>query len=204
MAEVDTSYREEAQAEYSGAQEHQPSLHEDEAGGATAAASEGRRLTPEDQLRSTWGPVLLLGPILPAFFAITIILVGSIILHGNPIDDDALETCGYPLDDFLSAAIATSFLFLLVFSWSFLGFDASFTIKGRKWVFLRPFRSLKLLAVVYSLVWLMSLVVWSIGSWAVAQVLHFWGYLLFSRLLPSPLTCTTISDREAKMLNVKF
>jgi hypothetical protein len=173
VAEVDTSYREEgAQAEYTGAEEHQ-SLHGDEAGGATAAApEEGCRLTPEDRLRSIWGPVLLLGPILPAFFAITIILVGSIILHGNPIDDDALETCGYPLDGFLSAAIATSFLFLLVFSWSFLGFDASFTIKGRKWVFIRPFRSLKLLAVAYSLVWLMSLVVWSIGSWAVAQVIH--------------------------------
>lgn len=117
-----------------------------------------------------WGPVLLLGPFLPAMLAMLTIVVGSTILHADRIDKKALQYCGYPIDKFLSAGIATSYVLLLVFAWSFMGFAAGPTIRGRRWCIVQPFASLQTLVTAYSVPLIMSLAVWVYGSWAVGKV----------------------------------
>jgi len=72
------------------------------------------------------------------------------------INDDADISCGYPLDQFLTAAIVNSYLLLAVFGWSFLGFETHFSIRGRRRRFLRPFSSLSFVALLYLLLFIMS------------------------------------------------
>ncbi len=37
----------------------------------------------------------MLGPILPAILSMVTVFLGYIILHGNPIDGNGFEKCGY-------------------------------------------------------------------------------------------------------------
>lgn len=69
--------------------------------------------------------------------------------------DDEIR-CGYRIDHFLTAAIVNSYLLLVVFAWSFLGFETHFTIAGRKRRFLRPFASLSFVALLYFLLFVLS------------------------------------------------
>jgi hypothetical protein len=117
-----------------------------------------------------YGPMILLGPILPAVLAVINVVIGSAVLHGNPIDRTALQFCGAPLDRFVSASIAASYLFLIIFAWAFIGFEVTANIKGRRRILMRPFSSLPVLAVAYMVPLLMSIVVWIYGSWTVSQV----------------------------------
>lgn len=73
------------------------------------------------------------------------------------VERDADVYCGYPIDTFVVAAVVNSYLLLLVFAWSFLGFETTISIRGRKRRFLRPFSSLGWLAFIYFLLFLMSL-----------------------------------------------
>jgi hypothetical protein len=130
-----------------------------------------------------YGPMILLGPILPAVLAVINVVIGSAVLHGNPIDKTALQFCGAPLDRFVSASIAASYLFLIVFAWAFIGFEVTATIKGRRRILMRPFSSLPVLAIAYMIPLLMSIVVWIYGSWTVSQVRHV---LAKDALLPGP------------------
>ncbi|CAM9653446.1 unnamed protein product [Sphacelaria rigidula] len=76
--------------------------------------------------------------------------------QADVIDRDADISCGYPIDGFVSAAVVNSYLLLVVFAWSFLGFETTFSISGRKRRFLRPFSSLSFLAFIYFLLFLLS------------------------------------------------
>ncbi|CAM9517640.1 unnamed protein product [Chrysoparadoxa australica] len=116
-----------------------------------------------------WGPVLVLGPVLPALVGAITVVVGSIVVHADPIDPTEPEYCGYPLDGFLKAAIANSYLLLLVFSWSFIGTDVAITIRGIRWRLLRPFGRLRTLLLAYSIPALLSIAIWIFGTWTVSQ-----------------------------------
>ena len=74
------------------------------------------------------------------------------------IDEDADISCGYPIDQFLTGAIINSYLLLMVFAWSFLGFETHFSIGGRKRRFLRPFSSLSFVALLYFVLFVLSMI----------------------------------------------
>lgn len=78
--------------------------------------------------------------------------------QANVIDDSADIACGYPIDRFVEATIGISYVFLAVFTWSFLGFETHFTIRGRRRRLLRPFSSLAFVAFLYLLLFIVSLV----------------------------------------------
>ncbi|CAM9248967.1 unnamed protein product [Discosporangium mesarthrocarpum] len=126
-------------------------------------------LSKSSQTERKWAPVILLGPVLPAIFAVVIIVVGRFILKVDEIDISGDIICGYPIDSFVIAAIINSYLLLAIFAWTFLGFETHFTIRGRKWLFLRPFSSLATVGLLYLLVFAVSIGVWILGTWAVAM-----------------------------------
>ena len=73
------------------------------------------------------------------------------------IDPDAANSCGYRVDNFVRATIVNSYLLLVVFVWSFLGFEAHFSIRGRRRRFLSPFSSLGFVAFLYLLLFVLSI-----------------------------------------------
>lgn len=77
-------------------------------------------------------------------------------MQADVIDEDAEPSCGYPIDQFLTAAIVNSYLLLVVFAWSFLGFETHFSIRGRKRRLLRPFSSLSFVALLYFVLFVLS------------------------------------------------
>lgn len=77
-------------------------------------------------------------------------------LQADVINEDDEIRCGYRIDHFLTAAIVNSYLLLVVFAWSFLGFETHFSIAGRKRRFLRPFSSLSFVALLYFLLFVLS------------------------------------------------
>ncbi|CAM9953351.1 unnamed protein product [Ectocarpus sp. 12 AP-2014] len=118
-----------------------------------------------------WASVVLLGPLMPSLMATVIIVVGGAIVKASADVVSELEDdrCGYRIDNFVKAAIVNSYLLLTVFAWSFLGFETHFSIRGRKRRFLRPFSSLSFVALLYLLLFSMSMAIWIFGTWAIAQ-----------------------------------
>ncbi|CAN0150036.1 unnamed protein product [Pylaiella littoralis] len=131
---------------------------------STAAA-----LAASSATQRKWSSVVLLGPLMPSMMAMVIIVVGGAVVKADVIDEAAEPSCGYPIDQFLTAAIVNSYLLLVVFAWSFLGFETHFSIRGRKRRFLRPFTSLSFVALLYSLLFILSAIIWIFGTWAVAK-----------------------------------
>ncbi|CAM9410780.1 unnamed protein product, partial [Ectocarpus sp. 13 AM-2016] len=118
-----------------------------------------------------WASVVLLGPLMPSLMATVIIVVGGAIVKASAdvvgeLEDDR---CGYRIDNFLKAAIVNSYLLLTVFAWSFLGFETHFSIRGRRRRLLRPFTSLSFVALLYLLLFSMSMAIWIFGTWAIAK-----------------------------------
>eukprot|EP00903_Cladosiphon_okamuranus_P020992 g19284.t1 len=132
--------------------------------GSTAAA-----LAESSATQRKWASFVLLGPLMPSLMAIVIIVIGGAIVKVDVIDGDADISCGYPIDRFLIGAIINSYLLLVVFAWSFLGFETNFSIGGRTRRFLRPFSSLSFVALLYMLLFVMSMIIWIFGTWAVAM-----------------------------------
>ncbi|CAM9677900.1 unnamed protein product [Ectocarpus sp. 12 AP-2014] len=121
-----------------------------------------------------WASVVLLGPLMPSLMATVIIVVGGAIVKASGGMADVVgeledDRCGYRIDNFLKAAIVNSYLLLTVFAWSFLGFETHFSIRGRKRRFLRPFSSLSFVALLYLLLFSMSMAIWIFGTWAIAK-----------------------------------
>ena len=79
-------------------------------------AMRGANLEMDDDgfIKKFSGP-LILGPFVPALFAVFTIFYGQILVNTWE------GTCGYALDAFISAAIAVCYIFLLVYMWVFIG-----------------------------------------------------------------------------------
>lgn len=136
--------------------------------GETAIDAQTRHLNSD--FARKWGPLLLLAPTLPAMQGILIVSIGSTILHANPIDTKRPGGyCGEDIDTFLSLTIANSYLLLLVYAWSFLGFEVELTIRGKRRTVLRPFGHLRSLAIAYFIPLLFSFIVFIYGTWVVGQ-----------------------------------
>ena len=127
-----------------------------------------------------WLPVFVLGPILPACFAVTVVTLGQVILSANgcTMNSQMSVTCDH-VDEYgnkasscefvaasMSLAVMASYFFLLVFSWVFFGFSLDLPLVGskdpsgkakRKMIpLLRPFQTLGSLVACYIPIWMFS------------------------------------------------
>lgn len=146
--------------------------------GISSSKSEGMNLDKEtaivmnffdenDIFIRKWSGPMLLGPFVPAMFAILIIVCGNITLETWE------GTCEFPLDVFITFAVVLSYIFLLIYTWAVIGDEIYITIPYTTLRFriLRPFRSLKELGLYYILIFLVSFFLWAIGSSFVASAI---------------------------------
>lgn len=103
---------------------------------------------------------MLLGPFVPAVFALLTIFIGHITLNTWE------GTCGFALDGFIGGAMFVSYVFLMVYSWAFIGMKVWVVIPfaGIGFYLLKPFTKLKVLMVWYFLVFWLSFIVWIVGT----------------------------------------
>lgn len=132
------------------------------------AAKAQEEAEKEEEFLRKWSGALLIGPFIPAVFATFTIVIGSIILSMQTGD------CGYPLESFVQIAVVLCYLFLLVYTWVFLGdriiVKVPFTTK--EVCLLAPYTNLKWLMWVYAVLFVTSFIVWIVGS-AMLQLSRF-------------------------------
>lgn len=115
-----------------------------------------------DEFYKTWSGPVILGPLVPAIFSLFVIISGQIIVKNN-----TGEFCGFPLDVFVQAAVAVCYLFLIVYSWLFLGDKLVFKwdfIAKFQFTFAIPFHSLKWVMIFYVIIGFTSWIVWIVGT----------------------------------------
>lgn len=119
-----------------------------------------KSLMEDDEFLIKWSGPMLLGPFLPAIFALITIFCGHIILN------TWTGSCSYALDGFVSAAMAVCYIFLMVYSWAFVGLKVWFSIPftGLGFYILKPFSKLKILMIWYFVVFFLSFIVWIVGT----------------------------------------
>ena len=113
-----------------------------------------------DEFLKKWSGVILLGPIVPAVVSVFVIIIGEIVLNSKK------EVCNFPLSIFIQAVIAVCYLFLLIFSWVYLGdtITVRFPIIEADWTILVPFTSLKFLMRLYLVLGITSFIVMCVGG----------------------------------------
>jgi hypothetical protein len=115
-----------------------------------------------DDFYHKWSGPMILGPLVPAIFCMFVIISGEIIVRNN-----TGEFCGFPLEIFIQAAVAVSYLFLLVYSWIFIGdklvFQWDFLFKLH-FTFAYPYHSLKWVMIFYIIIGFTSFIVWIVGT----------------------------------------
>jgi hypothetical protein len=136
-----------------------PEKEEDKAPGGDELI-EDKMAEAEEAFHKKWAGPLILGPFVPALLSIIIILSGQIVLYTFS------GTCGYPLQSFISAAITICYLFLLVYSWVFIGDRIRLKIDFMRVdrVIFVPFSSLKWLMGFYLVLGVASFIIWIVGS----------------------------------------
>lgn len=114
----------------------------------------------DDEFIIKWCGPMLLGPFVPAIFALVSIFFGHIVLSTWE------GTCAYALDGFIGAAMAVCYIFLMVYCWVFLGSKVwvSIPFVGIGFYILQPFKKLKGLMIWYALVSILSFFVWVVGT----------------------------------------
>lgn len=126
---------------------------------ADEEAKEARKVD-EVKFAEKWSAALVLGPFVPAILALVVVFSGQIVINLNT------GTCNFPISSIVSAAIATSYLFLVVYSWVFLGDDIKIVIPryGINLHVLAPFTSVQWLGAAYGIIGFMSFIVWAVGA----------------------------------------
>ncbi len=113
-----------------------------------------------DEFLKKWGGPMILGPLVPAIYATFIIVSGQIILQVKE------GSCNFPLDLFVQAAIVVCYLFLLIYSWLWLGetIYIEISIIDFKRPLLKPFSSIKWLMAYYVVIFFTAMIVFATGS----------------------------------------
>ena len=115
------------------------------------------------ELIKRWAEPIILGPILPALYAIILIVCGTFVIQLVTLD------CVTYIDVFIQGTIALSYLYLMIFSWSYIGFEYNINLGEKTQVpFLLPFTSLRYLSIVYALFLLLIIIWWIVGSFFAA------------------------------------
>lgn len=114
----------------------------------------------DDDFYKKWAGPLILGPFPIAIMSILNIVCGELVIYTWK------GTCAFPLDSFISATVAMSYLFLLIYSWVFLGDIIRLQIDKFKIdrVVMWPFKSMKLLMFLYFGLGFTCFIVWIVGS----------------------------------------
>ena len=101
-----------------------------------------------DEFLKKWSGWAILGPFIPAVFAVFTIVTGMLVVNTWE------GTCGAQLDLILQAMVVVSYLFLFVYTWVFLGdtITMQVPILDKEVVLFRPFRSLKFLIFYYLII----------------------------------------------------
>ena len=108
---------------------------------------------------SPWTSALRLGPLFPTVLALVTVVLGQFTLLADPVcsktDSESSSNSGC---QFLSAAVASAYLEIIVFSWVFMGTTVTMTLPGGKtYKILRPFSKLRTIFCCYAFVFVVSL-----------------------------------------------
>jgi hypothetical protein len=114
-----------------------------------------------DEFLKKWSGWAILGPFIPAVFAVFTIVTGMLVVNTWE------GTCGAQLDLILQAMVVVSYLFLFVYTWVFLGdtITMQVPILDKEVVLFRPFRSLKFLIFYYLIIGFISWIVMIVGTY---------------------------------------
>jgi hypothetical protein len=114
----------------------------------------------DDDFYRKWSGPVLIGGFIPAIFALITIVSGQIILNSYT------GSCGAALPSFISGEVATSYIYLLIFSWVYMGENMSINIPalGVNRVILAPFKSLKWVMGAYLGVGVLSFIFAIVGA----------------------------------------
>lgn len=113
-----------------------------------------------DEFLAKWSGPMILGPLVPCMFAVFIIVSGPnqlAVVEGK---------CNFALDAFVIAAIVISYLFLLIYSWLWLGDELRFEVEFLRInkVILRPFASMKWLMAYYVVIFFTAMIIFAAGT----------------------------------------
>jgi hypothetical protein len=115
--------------------------------------------------QNKWAGALLLGPFVPAIISLIVIFSGQIVLNAMFTAGTSF-LCEYPLDTFISVQVTVCYLFLVLYSWVYLGDDIYLKISylDIDWHILTPFRSLNSLLFWYILLAVINTIVAIAGT----------------------------------------
>lgn len=114
----------------------------------------------DDEFLKKWSGPILLGPIVPAVVSLFIIMIGQVTLNVGT------EVCNFPLNIFVQAVIAMCYLFLIIFSWVYLGdvVTLKIPILEAEWTMVTPFTSLKFLMRIYLVLGITVFIIFCVGT----------------------------------------
>ena len=116
-----------------------------------AAAEEAALQEADDIFYKKWSGWAILGPFIPSVFCTIIIVFGSMVLSATQASG---KVCKQQIALGLWGCVIISYVFLLVYSWVFLGDTITVVIPvfEKKVTLTRPFRSLKFLIFYYAVI----------------------------------------------------
>lgn len=119
----------------------------------------------EDRFLKKWAAPMLLGPFLPAIYSIIVIVGGSIVLN------TFTGSCGAHLSDMLSVGIVLCYLFLILYTWVFLGdfIKISLPLVNMSVTILRPITSMRFLMNIYIALGFCSFIVSCVWAYFLSQ-----------------------------------
>jgi len=113
-----------------------------------------------DDFLKKWSGPMLLGPLVPFIFAAFICVGGEIILTFKE------GQCNFPIDLVVQSQIVVSYLFILVYSWIWLGDAFYFEIEalGIKKAIFYPFQSMKWLMFYYLVIFTTAMIIMAVAT----------------------------------------
>ena len=121
-----------------------------------ADAAERREKLAEEYLEK-WSGTVILGGFVPAVFALTVVFGGQIVISA------ASNVCLYSISDVVGASVAVGYVYLLVYTWLFLGEDLVFPFT--QVTVLMPFTSLKWVVTFFTAIAIASFIVTAVTTY---------------------------------------
>ena len=123
------------------------------------ADNQTKRLKIEAKYLDDWAGPVIMGSFMPAIFALFVVFTGQIIINTNT------GLCNFNFNEFIGAAVAVGYLYLVVFSWIFLGDEIRLPIVN--WPILMPFTSLKWVVTFFTIIGIASFIINCVGTYEI-------------------------------------